>query len=123
MVYGEETTMKPQLLATGCHFPVPHWEKKRNPQRLFNEFYCGHSLRHVAVYKKSLPWTTRQQRACMLSHGCILRPSMGQTYSSYFSSMLVNSEWERAHYELIHSGGACEVIQKVKSACHVGMRT
>lgn len=44
--------MKPQLLATGCHFPVSRWEKKRNPQRLFKEFYCGHSLQHVAVYKE-----------------------------------------------------------------------
>ena len=34
MVYGEETTMKPQLLATGCQFPVSRWGKKRNLQCL-----------------------------------------------------------------------------------------
>jgi hypothetical protein len=49
MVYGEETTMKPQLLATGCHFPVSRWRKKRNPQSL-----CLKNFITVIVFDMSL---------------------------------------------------------------------
>lgn len=44
MVYGEETTMKPQLLEQDATFLFPAGKEKEPTETPFKEFYCSHSL-------------------------------------------------------------------------------